>query len=382
MTQPPREPPGQGSGGPLPPPRASPPQGSGQAGGQPGANEPLWLRTRYDGAHAASRRTNGPLVAAAAGAAIILVLALITVVTLAGNDTELAQAGYEGGPNPGASAPPPVTGSSTDDPGNTTASPERRTRATSSGHPGSTMQSGPHKVFTLGDHPLLQNPDAGLANRACPLPEWQSTPAGARAFFTAARQCLDAAWRPLLERYDLPFHPPELHFPQGDNFQTECGTIQVGIATAAYYCENNLYVPYHGLQTQRYGTSPGVYLALFAHEYGHHVQELAGIMDAAWKRIYAEGQNSEDGLEMARRKELQAQCFSGMFLGAHVDRGGSITRQMYERAWADQATRGDDNTGTHNHGSNANYAQWWRTGAQDNRIAECNTFTASSDAVS
>ena len=232
------------------------------------------------------------------------------------------------------------------------------------------------KVLELADHPILQDPNAGLQNIVCVLPDWHSDPQTVEAFFTAAQQCLNAAWGPFLVYYHLPFSPPTLHFPAGATFETACGTISVSVSTAAYYCDNNLYVPYQGLQIDQYGDNPGVYLALFAHEYGHHVQEVSGLMDAAWRQIYADGQNSPAGLDLSRRKELQAQCFSGMFLGAVVDRGGSVTREMYAKAWRDQDTRGDNTSGSHDHGSNAHYAQWWRTGAQYNRIAKCNTFAA------
>lgn len=238
------------------------------------------------------------------------------------------------------------------------------------------------KILELGDHPILQDPDAGLQNIVCRLPLWQRDQAAVEAFFTAADQCLNEAWGQFLEAYRMPFMPPALHFPTGTSFPTACGTIAVGVATAAYYCDNNLYVPYRGLQIDQYGDNPGVYLALIAHEYGHHVQEVAGIMDAAWQRIYQVGQDTPAGLDLSRRKELQAQCFSGMFLGAVVDRGGSVTRDMYEKAWRDQDTRGDNTSDSHDHGTNAHYAAWWRKGAQYNRIAQCNTFSAPAGEVS
>lgn len=243
-------------------------------------------------------------------------------------------------------------------------------------------ESAGQKILKLADHPILQDPNAGLQNIVCVLPDWQSTEAGAEAFFTAATRCLNEAWGPFLEYYHLPFVPPTLSFPTGNSFQTACGNITVGVATAAYYCDDNLYVPYRGLQTDQYGDNPGVYLALIAHEYGHHVQEVAGIMDAVWQQIYRDGPFSPSGLDLSRRKELQAQCFSGMFLGAVVDRGGSITRDMYEKAWRDQDTRGDNTSGSHDHGTNAHYASWWRVGAQYNRIAKCNTFAAPTSDVS
>ncbi|SFB51264.1 hypothetical protein SAMN05216266_11560 [Amycolatopsis marina] len=407
MTQPPQGPwyPGpdhrrpSGPQGPLPPPvprplpqddrsrqgggpGQPPPQGHWQhAGTQPGpqGQQGQWQQQPVHTA-AGPARSRGPIIAICLGVAATLVLCTVVVVSLLGGDDDQA-AGTGYGDYPKATAQPPAETSS----GATTSaepSPSSSGPLTHRSRTTPTSETGPRKIFTLADHPILQNPDAGLKNRACNLPRWRSDPASAQVFFTAAGQCLDAAWGPFLEHYNLPFTSPNLHFPSGPSFQTECGTIQVGIATAAYYCENNLYVPFAGLQTDQYGDNPGVYLALFAHEYGHHVQEVSGLMDAAWEQIYEAGPNSQQGLEMSRRKELQAQCFSGMFLGAHVDQGGTISRDMYDKAWDDQETRGDDTSGTRDHGSNAHYAAWWRAGAKDNRIVDCNTFAASGADVS
>ena len=262
--------------------------------------------------------------------------------------------------------------------------PAPETSATGGGDnpPAATPPPSGEKRLALADHPILQDRDDGLRNFPCRLPRWRTDQASAEAFFTAASACLDQAWGPFLRRYNLPFTPPTLHFPTAPTFTTPCGTIAVSVATAAYYCDDNLYVPFAGLQTDQYGDNPGVYLALFAHEYGHHVQEVAGIMDAVWQQIYAVGQDSDEGLSLSRRKELQAQCFSGMFMGATVDQGGSVTRDMYSKAWRDQDSRGDQTSHSRDHGSNANYAQWWRTGAQFNRIAMCNTFDAPAGQVS
>jgi len=240
----------------------------------------------------------------------------------------------------------------------------------------------PRRVHKLADHPLLTGSGRGLRETECELPQWQDDPSAAEEFFTAARECLDAAWEPVLRRHHLPFNPPTLHFPTGENFSTACGTIEIGTATAAYYCKGDLYVPYAGLQTDQYGKSPGIYLALFAHEYGHHVQELSGIMTTAWNHIYRVGQDSAKGMEMSRRKELQAQCFSGMFMASHVGGDGAITQPMFSAAWADQISRGDDDAEARKHGSNAHYAEWWRTGARTNALTECNTFSAPKSAVS
>ncbi|WP_236795910.1 neutral zinc metallopeptidase [Amycolatopsis sp. GM8] len=302
--------------------------------------------------HRSSRSSSGPLIAFTLSAVAVLLAGLVVFVVVShtgGSDNASGSTPASTAPGSGNAAPGAVAG---------------------------------QKVLALADHPILRDPDAGLQNIVCTLPEWHRDEASVEAFFTAAEQCLNAAWGPFLQAYGLPFAPPTLHFPDSARFDTACGTIGVGVETAAYYCDNNLYVPYKGLQIDQYGDNPGVYLALIAHEYGHHVQELSGIMDAVWQQIYRVGQVTPAGLDLSRRKELQAQCFSGMFLGAVVDRGGSVTRDMYEKAWRDQDTRGDNTSGTHDHGTNAHYAAWWRKGAQYNRIAQCNTFAAPAADVS
>ncbi|NIH85351.1 neutral zinc metallopeptidase [Amycolatopsis granulosa] len=305
--------------------------------------------------HRARRRSTRPVTAFALSAVAVLLAGLVVFVAV--------RAGS--GPSPTTTAAPPAT-------------------AVSGGNAAGAATSAPEgeKILALADHPILQNPDDGLRNLACELPGWRSDQSSAEAFFTAADECLNEAWGDFLRQHHLPFTPPALHFPTGTHFTTACGTIAVSVATAAYYCDDNLYVPFRGLQTDQYGDNPGVYLALFAHEYGHHVQEVAGIMDAVWQQIYAVGQNTPAGLELSRRKELQAQCFSGMFLGAVVGQGGAVTRDVYAKAWRDQDSRGDNTSGSNDHGTNAHYAQWWRTGAQFNRIAKCNTFAAPASAVS
>src|SRR5690606_9666846 len=142
-------------------------------------------------------------------------------------------------------------------------------------------------IKAIGDRPMMKDPDAGLQAVPCSLPPWQNNPEGARLFFTAATDCLNRTWEPFLRQYDLPFREPTLRFPDGQAFRTPCGNIRVDVTTAAYYCNDNLYVPFSGLQTDYYGDQPGIYLAVIAHEYGHHVQEVAGIMDAVWAHINA-----------------------------------------------------------------------------------------------
>ncbi|MFA4051321.1 hypothetical protein ONA88_19325 [Mycobacteroides chelonae] len=101
--------------------------------------------------------------------------------------------------------------------------------------------------------------------------------------------------------------------------------------------------------------------------------------DEYWRQRRAAGVDSPLGLELSRRLELQAQCFSGMFLGSR--RGGTITQQELDLAWNDQ-DRGDGQQPTRDHGSNQHAEAWWRHGSLKNRLWECNTWLADSSAVS
>ena len=324
---------------------------------------------------ATSRRPTSLRGVATLAALVTLVLSVVTMSTLPSSDETTSAAGRATTPTV------PTTTVRSSEQNNPAAAADGTGNDPGTRQPNSSAGKA-RKVHRLADHPLLSGSNHGLPEIDCALPAWRDDPEAAEQFFTTAKDCLDAAWEPVMHRHHLPFRSPTLHFPTGDSFRTACGTIEIGTATAAYYCKGDLYVPYSGLQTDQYGNSPGIYLALFAHEYGHHVQELSGIMDAAWDHIYRLGRDSDKGLEMSRRKELQAQCFSGMFLTSQVGTQGTITQQMFSAAWADQLSRGDDNTETRKHGSNAHYAEWWQTGARTNTLADCDTFDVSKSAVS
>lgn len=413
MTQPPPGPFGpQGSQGPGPQdPRGTGPQTPGRWGpgeprppgpsgtGSPWAGpSPQYGQPQYGQPQAAPPpagpprppTSNGPAIAAALGGMGVLAVVVTLIATLtSGSDTSerYAQRGVDV-PSTSTSQPPPTSGTTTETPSSvsetepsTTGSIVTFTEESGGGE----APAGPRKVYRLGHHPLFRNTEGGLTAATCPLPAWQDTAAAAEAFLTAANECLDTTWGDLLRAYDLPFEPPSLHFPRGTSFGTPCGREQVDITQAALYCQNHLYMPLAGLQFDQQPNQPGVHLALLAHEYGHHVQYVSGISEAAWQQINdAGGLGTAEGDAVSRRMELQAQCFSGMFMGSHTGRSGAdgVTQTMLDHAWYNQQKRGDGTSGTSDHGSNANYAAWWQQGSRENRLYQCNTWLADAGSVS
>ncbi|WP_244287355.1 neutral zinc metallopeptidase [Amycolatopsis rubida] len=260
------------------------------------------------------------------------------------------------------------------------------TRATSS-EPAATTRAeptpaGPRPVKALADNPLFERADIGLPNRQCTLSRWGPDRDRAAQFFESGVRCLDAVWSQVLAAAGLPFESPHLVVASSGQMQSPCGSA--GDSFAAYYCPTNrtIYMPLDKLQIEQYGAHPGIYLPVLAHEYGHHVQQLSGVSDAMDDARYDAGADSAAGLELSRRLELQAQCFSGMFLGsAHAAGGGDVDRNIYTEAWNSE-DRGDHNGGPRDHGSDRHAIAWWQQGATKNRVKQCNTWASNSSDVS
>ncbi|MUL66231.1 hypothetical protein BOO86_17300 [Mycobacterium sp. CBMA 234] len=248
----------------------------------------------------------------------------------------------------------------------------------------------PTGYAALGGNALWANPDWGLQNVPCSPPGWPSDTASARAFFDAALACLDTGWRQLVEAAGQEFQPTTVLVPSGTVVQSPCGTESVGPThNPAFYCGSNatIYMPLEGMPGGRFGSKAVIYLSMVAHEYGHHVQALVGALDEEGRQANTAGFDSAAGLELSRRLELQAQCFSGMFIGsiANVNgrTGGRFGQQDIDIAY-DDALRGDwePDRFPRDHGTPQHGQGWWLTGDTTNRVSRCNTWNASSADVS
>jgi predicted metalloprotease len=240
-------------------------------------------------------------------------------------------------------------------------------------------------VYRAKDNPLFAGQDNGTNTLTCNLPSWKSDPQSAASFFNAALPCLEAAWIPTLQRANLPYARPNLAFPSGTKWSSGCGTTS-GANASAFYCsaDNTLYMPFEGLRVNSIGAHPGVYLAIFAHEFGHHVQAVSGVLRAAHQLEYDAGADTAAGLEMSRRIELQADCFSGMWLAGAWNGKGSIDDNIVREAFQSFYRTGDDNdpSAPRDHGTRQHSGFWQEHGYTKNRTFECNTYLAPATSVS
>lgn len=315
---------------------------------------------------------------------VVLLLAgasLVGYVQLAGKRSRSNDVGYSA-PTTTASSRTTTTTATTTTTTTSRTTTSARTTTTRSSRPTTTTQSGPKPVLALGDNPLFSATN-GVNAATCNLPAWRSDPKATQAFFTAALPCFDQAWAPVMQRAGLPYAAPKLAFPGGKTWTSPCGTAEAG--WAAFYCsqDSTIYLPFEGLQTEKLGTKTGSYLALFAHEFGHHIQALSGVSDAYWDARYAAGDQTPAGLELSRRSELQAQCLGGMWFAGGQHGGGSITDTVIRDMLADGYERGDwQEDLPRDHGSQQHYGAWQEHGFTTNRTAPCNTWLAAAADVS
>ncbi|UVS77211.1 putative metalloprotease [Actinokineospora sp. UTMC 2448] len=241
--------------------------------------------------------------------------------------------------------------------------------------------SGPQPVYTLADNPL--HGDNGTNAASCAISGWPSDPAAAKAFFTRVLPCMEEAWAPAMERAGLPYETPGLEFPSGTSWESPCGSTS-GATAAAFYCSRNntIYMPFEGLQTGDYGNQPGYYLALFGHEFGHHIQWLSGILPTYHEAKYEAGDQTAAGLELSRRAELQASCLGGMWFAGAWNGDAGVPDEIVRQFLADGYQRGDWNANLpRDHGSPENNGSWQEHGYRNNRGNYCNTWAADSQHV-
>lgn len=268
---------------------------------------------------------------------------------------------------------------STDDAGSAVSTSSRVSSASASVPVSSTVQPTASSATSAAAKPVdatATNPltsAIALAHQPCPLPKWASLDAAERVFLDGALGCLNAVWQPVLAKLNLPFEPAKLVLTP------EVGSHHCGRSPEknSFYCDGTIYLVPSSYTTTNAGAQgvPAAAVGMLAHEYGHHLQQLSGTLAASTALIDAAGRITPAGLELSRRTELQAQCLSGMFIGATFD-VGSV--RLAER---DNYSRGDAPGADPDHGRPEHFGAWFTRGAQRNSLDACNTWVAESDAV-
>jgi predicted metalloprotease len=174
-------------------------------------------------------------------------------------------------------------------------------------------------------------------------------------------------------------------FTQG--VSTGCGAATSSVGP--FYCpaDQKVYIDlgfYDALRT-RFGARGGPFAEAYviAHEYGHHVENLTGVL--------SRGQSSETGPQSPSvRLELQADCLAGMWAKGAVDTGfiEELTEADIRDGLDAAAAVGDDriqqsvqgrvDPESFTHGSADARQRWFTNGYQATNLDSCDTFRAPS----
>jgi predicted metalloprotease len=125
---------------------------------------------------------------------------------------------------------------------------------------------------------------------------------------------------------------------------------------------------------------------IIAHEAGHHIQNLLGILDKAHALQQQAGSKAEANAIQVK-VELQADCLSGVWVNREEKkRPGFIESGDIDGALRTAAAIGDDTLqrkmqgrvvpDSFTHGSAEQRKRWFMTGYQQGSVAACNTFGA------
>lgn len=237
----------------------------------------------------------------------------------------------------------------------------------------------PASAYPINDQILTANTlyrTGKLPQGKCPEREIKPNDiAAAKRYLTAVVTCLNQSWGARFKQAGLPFAEAKIGFIAKP--RKYCG-VPWGEAVARYCgAERRLLVQ---LKRSILDDPSDLFLfALAAHEYGHHVQNLTGIRDAFDRHAY---RNKSELDQQSRRKELQAECLGGVFIGSVWDslrgRGKDDWKILVKLA----RLSGDEGFRVRSHGKGRNIASWLDKGFRARSPQACNTWTASSSSVS
>jgi len=195
-------------------------------------------------------------------------------------------------------------------------------------------------------------------------------------------------WKTVFAKKGQTYTPAGFIFYGGQG-RSGCGAAQS--AMGPFYCpsDNKIYLDtsFYSELRNRFGASGDFAQAyVIAHEVGHHIQKLTGVLDSAQRA--QQGVSSGEANAIQVKVELQADCYAGVWGANAKDAQGRPLLEpgdVQEGLGAASAI-GDDNLQRQSqgqvspesftHGSAKQRSEWLRRGLESGDPAQCDTFAA------
>jgi len=194
----------------------------------------------------------------------------------------------------------------------------------------------------------------------------------------------EKTWHEIFSRSGKTYEEPKLVLFTGA-VDSACGFAQA--AMGPFYCpgDHKVYIDlsfYEDMKNRFQAPGDFAQAYVIAHEVGHHVQNLLGILGKNHETMQRVSQSEANRLSV--KMELQADCFAGVW-GYHADTARNILESGdLEEALGAASAIGDDrimkqSSGTivpdaFTHGTSEQRVRWFRRGFESGDPGRCETF--------
>lgn len=203
-------------------------------------------------------------------------------------------------------------------------------------------------------------------------------------FVSVVLKDTEVVWTSIFEEYDMTYEAPQLVL-YSDSMNTGCGYASSSVGP--FYCskDQTIYIDlifYKQLRTQFNAPGDFAMAYVIAHEVGHHIQYLTGILDE-YNSLRSELSTSEFN-KLTVRLELQADYLAGVW-AKHVQGMGYLEEGDLDEALNAASAVGDDriqeqatgrvNPDNFTHGTSEQRRTWFYKGFTNGDLEEWDTFS-------
>src|SRR5262245_42030025 len=207
-----------------------------------------------------------------------------------------------------------------------------------------------------------------------------------RQFVARVLGSTERTWSEIFHQAGRNYEKPTLVL-FSDSVQSACGFAQA--AAGPFYCgaDQKVYIDlsfYRDLRERFQAPGDFAQAYVIAHEVGHHVQNLLGIMGKV-QSLQNRARSKSEGNALSVRLELQADCLAGIWASFANRERKILEPGDVEEGLNAAAQIGDDRIQKRSqgyvvpegftHGSAEQRVQWFRRGIESADLKQCDTFS-------